>query len=241
MKSEIRPAARQHYEAALRLSPDDALAHENLGTLLVKLGQFDQALAQYQAAARQQPDDAHVPYLTAKAYLRRGEPAEAVKWLHQTLELDPNDPQALALLARLLATDEDSTRRDGPRAVALAEKANALAGQGQPFFLDVLAMTYAEAGRTPAAAQTAAQALDLAAKAGLTNLETNIRKHLEALPSGSSLPGDLHQYVGHGKIKSVKNGKGKCSLPTVGSPAPSVRRRIRKPSPPPLAAPRVPA
>jgi tetratricopeptide (TPR) repeat protein len=177
-------AARQHYEAALRLSPDDALAHENLGTLLLKLGEFDQALAQYQAAARQQPADAHVPYLVAKAYLRRGEPAEAVKSLHQALELDPNDPQALALLARLLATDEDSTRRDGTQAVALAEKANALAGQGQPFFLDVLAMAYAEAGRAPAAEQTAAQALDLAAKAGLTNLESNIRKHLQAYQAG---------------------------------------------------------
>jgi tetratricopeptide (TPR) repeat protein len=177
-------AARQHYETALRLAPDNALAHENLGTLLLKLGQFDQALGQYQAATRQQPADAHVPYLVGKAYLRRGEPDEAVKWLHQALELDPNDPQALALLARLLATDEDSTRRDGTQAVALAEKANAVAGQGQPFFLDVLAMAYAEAGRGSAAEQTAAEALDLATKAGLTNLETTIRKHLDAYKAG---------------------------------------------------------
>jgi Flp pilus assembly protein TadD len=116
--------------------------------------------------------------------LRGGRSTEAINWLRQALALDPNDPQSLALLARILATDENAKNRDGAQAVALAEKANSVAGDGQPFFLDVLAMAYAEAGRVPDAEQTATKALALASSASLTNLMTGIREHLRTYQAG---------------------------------------------------------
>jgi tetratricopeptide (TPR) repeat protein len=172
--------ALAHYQAALELAPDLATPHENLGTFLLKLGQFDHALREYDLAARLAPGDPRPAYLTGKACLRHGQAAEAIAHLHQALELDPGDLQSLALLARILATDDQAANRDGRQAVTLAEKANTLAGGGQPFFLDVLAMTYAEAGRFAEARVAAGKALELATGNRLTNLAAGIRGHLQA-------------------------------------------------------------
>ncbi len=176
--------ALAHYQAALRWNPNAALARCNFGTLLVKLGRLDEAMWQYQEAARLQPANPHPCYLMGKAWLRQGRSAEAISQFRHALELDPDDFQSLAFLARILATDEDPRQRDGQAAVALAEKANTLAGGTQPFILDILAMAYAEAGRFHEAQQTAGQALDLAAAATLPDLAAGIRRHLQLYQSG---------------------------------------------------------
>jgi len=173
-----------HYQAALRLNPNAAFAHCNFGTLLAKLGRFDEALRQYQEAAWLQPADPHPYYLMGKAWLRRGQSAEAISRFRHALELAPNDLPSLAFLARILATDENPGHRDGPAAVALAEKANALADGTQPLILDVLAMAYAEAGRFHEAQQTAGTALELAAAAKLPEMVTGIRQHLQLYQAG---------------------------------------------------------
>jgi len=172
------------YQAAIKLAPEAATPRENLGTLLLKLGQFDNALQQYREAARLAPADPRPSYLAAKAYLRSGQTPEAIAQLHHALDLDAEDLQSLALLARILSTDANPTNRDGGQAVVLAEKANALAGAGQPFILDVLAMAYAEAGRFPEAQAAANKALDLATANTLTNLAAGIRKHWQLFQSG---------------------------------------------------------
>ena len=176
--------ALAHYQAALRLNPNAALARCNFGTLLVKLGRLDEAMRQYQEAARLQPANPHPYYLMGKAWLRQGRSAEASRQFRHALELAPDDFESLAFLARMLATDEDPRQRDGPAAVALAEKANTLAGGSQPFILDILAMAYAEAGRFHEAQQTAGQALDLAAAAKLPDMAAGIRRHLQLYQSG---------------------------------------------------------
>jgi Tfp pilus assembly protein PilF len=172
--------ALAHYQAALALAPDLATTHENLGTCLLKLGQFEHALREYGQAARLAPGDPRPAYLTGKACLRHGQTSEAIAHLHQALELDGDDVQSLALLARILATADQAGNRDGGRAVTLAEKVNTLAGGGQPFFLDVLAAAYAEAGRFPEAQAAAGKALALATTNNLTNLAASIRGHLQA-------------------------------------------------------------
>jgi len=173
-----------HYQAALRLHPNAALAHCNFGTLLVKLGRVDEALRQYQEAARLQPGNPHPYYLMGKAWRQRGQSAEAISQFRHALELAPDDFPSLALLARLLATDADPGQRDGPAAVALAEKANTLTGGTQPLLLDVLAMAYAETGRFQEAQQTASRALELAAAAKLPDMVAGIRQHLQLYQAG---------------------------------------------------------
>ena len=50
------------YRQAIRLKPDYAEAHSNLGNALRAMGQLDEAIAAYRQAIRLQPDlaDAHV-------------------------------------------------------------------------------------------------------------------------------------------------------------------------------------
>jgi len=52
-----RPAAAvPHYEAVLRMRPDDAAAHHNLGSALFELGRLGEAARHYESALRLAPD-----------------------------------------------------------------------------------------------------------------------------------------------------------------------------------------
>ncbi|MEI7936188.1 MAG: tetratricopeptide repeat protein, partial [Verrucomicrobiota bacterium] len=48
--------AIRHYQLAIRLKPDHAAAHNNLGVALGKKGQTDEAIRQFQEALRLKPD-----------------------------------------------------------------------------------------------------------------------------------------------------------------------------------------
>jgi tetratricopeptide (TPR) repeat protein len=178
------PEAVAQYGAAINLAPAEPLAHENLGSLLLKLGRFDEAMQQYQQAESLQPNDPRVFFLIGKACLRHGQSTEAAAQFRHALELDTNDLQSLTFLARILASDANPRNRDGAAAVALAEKANTLASGAQPYILDVLAMTYAEAGRFADAQATATKALELAKAASLSNMAASIQVHLQSFQAG---------------------------------------------------------
>jgi Tfp pilus assembly protein PilF len=176
--------AQAEYETAIALAPAQAQAHENLGALLLDAGHFSEAMDQYAQAVTLAPTDSHAFYLMGKAWLRQGQAAQAAASFRQALRCNGDDVQALAFLARILASDESSTNRDGSSAVVLAEKANTLTGGGQPFILDILAMSYAEAGRMAEAQSTAAKALNLAQAAKLPALAEGIREHLRSFQNG---------------------------------------------------------
>jgi Tfp pilus assembly protein PilF len=176
-------AALAHFLEARRLKPGAPLIHANYGSMLVKLGRFDEAVAEFTEAARLSPSDPRPLYLWGKALLRQGHSAEARARLQQALAADSNHVPALVFLARLLATDADASLRNGPQAVVLAERANTLTGGEAPAVLDVLAMTYAEAGNFEAARATARKALNQAAAAGETNVVGELRERLELFES----------------------------------------------------------
>jgi tetratricopeptide (TPR) repeat protein len=48
--------AIEHYEQALRIKPDYAEAHNNLGVALMELGRTQDAIAQYEQALRINPN-----------------------------------------------------------------------------------------------------------------------------------------------------------------------------------------
>jgi tetratricopeptide (TPR) repeat protein len=48
--------AEKEYKEALRINPDDALAHYNLGVLLYELKRYDEAEKEYREALRINPD-----------------------------------------------------------------------------------------------------------------------------------------------------------------------------------------
>jgi cytochrome c-type biogenesis protein CcmH/NrfG len=126
---------------------------------------------QYEQALRLDPGDPRPFYLMGRALLKEGRSVEAIDKFHQLLRRNPNDLPTLLFLARTFASDNNPEIRNGAEAVTLAEKANDLTGGEQPFVLDTLAISYAEAGRFPDARQIEQRAIQLAQAAGLE--ETN--------------------------------------------------------------------
>ena len=73
------------YQEALRLKPDYAEAHNNLGIALQDQGQLAEAVAQYQEALRLKPDYAEAHWNRALAWLlagdfKRGWPEYEWRW-----------------------------------------------------------------------------------------------------------------------------------------------------------------
>ena len=105
------PGAAAEFEAALRIRPDYAEAHYNLGKMLAQIpGRLAEAIAEYQAALRDRPDYspalhytyAHVSLGNALARVP-GRMPEAIAQYEQALKLDPNVAEAHYDLGTALA------------------------------------------------------------------------------------------------------------------------------------------
>lgn len=94
----------------------------------------------------------------------------AIADYEQALTLNPNLAPALNSLAWDLATMSSAERRDGRRAVELAERALTL-NEREPGFLDTLAAAYAEAGRFTDAVRSQEKGIELLRQAGTVSAE----------------------------------------------------------------------
>lgn len=93
------PEAIAHLQAALRINPDSASAHSDLGTALAKSGRVAEAIPEYQAALRLNPDSAIVHNNFANALQEMGRVPEAVTEYQLALRLNPDYPDARKNLA----------------------------------------------------------------------------------------------------------------------------------------------
>lgn len=162
--------AYREYILAANIKPNLPAAHYNLGRALAALGRFDEALGQLNEAARLDPNYPWPHFEMAKILLGQGRDAEAIDQCREALRIAPRDIQILTLTAHVLAAEENPTLRDGKTALALALRASALSG-GEPQVLDVLGMALAETADFTNAQMVAANAIQLAAAAGKTDLQ----------------------------------------------------------------------
>ena len=95
-------AAIASYRHAIRLNPDAAEAHNNLGCLLRAAGDRDSALACFRQAARLCPDIAGVHRNLGDALAAAGNHDEALTAYARAIALDPGDAPAHAGLGRTL-------------------------------------------------------------------------------------------------------------------------------------------
>jgi tetratricopeptide (TPR) repeat protein len=92
-----------HFEAALRILPDDPEANNNLGTCLMNTGRYDEAAAHFQAALQKKPSFTDARFNLGLDYMRAGRTADAIHEFEATIGLNPAHQQAQNTLGVLLA------------------------------------------------------------------------------------------------------------------------------------------
>ena len=96
-----RPSANS--EKAIRLRPDHADAHYNLGNALARQGHADEAIRQFQEALRLKPDNADAHNNLGLALARQGQTDEAIRQFQEALRLNPGHVDAHLNLGNALA------------------------------------------------------------------------------------------------------------------------------------------
>lgn len=95
--------AKQHYEAAIAIAPDDISVQNNYGRFLCERRQFERGLSYLQQAANNMLNDRSWIALTntARCHLGLGQRPQAVTLLKQALELNTQYPAALLEMQRI--------------------------------------------------------------------------------------------------------------------------------------------
>lgn len=134
-----------YYQAALRLRPDFAQAHNNLGTLYLEQGRAAQAIQSYREAVRLDPRNAQAFYNLGTAYGRQGMAREALAAYDDALRIRPDYPRVHVARGNLLA--ESGSTVEAENAYRAAIEADPTSGDA---FL-ALASLLAETGDREAA------------------------------------------------------------------------------------------
>ena len=166
--------AMAHYQKAITVHPDHFLARYSLGHALLEKGELDSAIQVCRSALLLRPWDADCQTTLAIALEEKGNPAEAIQHYQNALEFAPQSISTLTNLAWLLATSQDASLRDGPKAVELAKQADRLVGGTNTLVLRTLAAAYAENGEFANAIRTAQSAMQLARMHGEDSLTTDL-------------------------------------------------------------------
>ncbi len=166
--------AMAHYQKAITVHPDHFLARYSLGHALLEKGELDSAIQVCRSALLLRPWDADCQTTLAIALEEKGNPAEAIQHYQNALEFAPQSISTLTNLAWLLATSQDASLRDGPKAVELAKQADRLVGGTNTLVLRTLAAAYAENGEFANAVRTAQSAMQLARMHGEDSLTTDL-------------------------------------------------------------------
>ena len=172
-------AAIEQFNEVLRLQPNHAPAWLQLGRARASQGKLAEALEAFSAALRIKPDDAAAHYHLAAALASQPKTKAAIQHYREALKALPDFPEALNNLAWILAANADPQLRNGPEAIALAERACKLTEYKQPLMIGTLAAAYAEAGRFADAVTTAEQAKTLAEQTNQMELAAKNRVLLE--------------------------------------------------------------
>jgi len=93
-----------HLEAALKIDPRSASAHNDLGTALMSQNRLAEALAHLQRAAALAPRDETIAFNLGNAFARASRPSEAAAAYSRALAINPDFPDAQVNLGTLLFT-----------------------------------------------------------------------------------------------------------------------------------------
>jgi tetratricopeptide (TPR) repeat protein len=180
------------WEHALAVTPDNQTAHQNLAAALWSKGRTAEANKHSRAAAiaharttlRDYPFDVATHNDLGVLLVQNGDVRAGIEQWEVSLQLNPDDGNALNNLAWVLATYPADAIRDGKRAVELAAKATTLPGGGAPIVLRTLAAAYAEVRDFSKAINTAKRAVERAAATKNTSLAETLRHEVSLYETG---------------------------------------------------------
>jgi tetratricopeptide (TPR) repeat protein len=140
-------------------------------------------------------DSSYAPayYNLGNVLFEKGEINEAIAEYQAALKAQPNNVMLQNNLAHAiwtLATSPDASQRNGTAAVEFAQTADQLAGGNNPVILRVLAASYAESGRFPAAIETSKRALALATGQQNSALVNVLQQEISLYQAGSAVRAD---------------------------------------------------
>ena len=98
-KQGLLREAIDQYRRSLAIEPGQAAAKRNLGIMLVKTGDYPNAIKNLEAAAEQLPADFDTNYYLGEACRAEGRFGDAIYRYQQSLRARSNDPRALKALA----------------------------------------------------------------------------------------------------------------------------------------------
>jgi serine/threonine-protein kinase len=150
----------------------------------MKKSRVDEAISSFEKALEADPTYGPAHTALGSAYHRKGFLKESIEHFEKSLALQPRVPTICNNLAWMLATCSDPSLRNGPRALALAQKANRLSTGSNPVFLRALAAAYAENGRFSEAAETAERALQVSNKAARREITQALQNERDLYRAG---------------------------------------------------------
>jgi protein O-mannosyl-transferase len=119
-----------HFERALAIKPDYALARLRRCLILQKLGRMDEAKSEYLAVLRERPNDPQAEYGLGLLYVNAKQPLEAIKHLEIALQSQPDDEGTLLQMG-----DAQAHAGHEPEAIACYEKVIAMfPDHADPYF-----------------------------------------------------------------------------------------------------------
>jgi len=178
--------AIRHFERALLIDSSQAPVHSSLGVALLETGRVQESLSHLETAITLDPNNADAHYNLGNTLLQMGRASEAVAQYKRTLELNPDDTESMNNMAWILATCSEALFRDGTKAIALAERADALTSKASPVISATLAAAYAESGRFADAVKMAQRALQLALNEGNNARAESIQSQIATYESGAA-------------------------------------------------------
>jgi tetratricopeptide (TPR) repeat protein len=175
------------WEHALAVTSNNQTADQNLAAALWTKGRIAESHQHLRASAisharttlKDFPFDVPTHNDLGILLVQSGDVRAGIEQWEISLQIDPDDGNALNNLAWVLATYPVDAIRDGKRAVELAAKATTLPGGDVPIVLRTLAAAYAESGDFSKAIDTAQRAIDLSTTQNNTSLLATLRHEIE--------------------------------------------------------------
>lgn len=152
------------YRMTLRITPYEPYSRSSLAAIYIQQGRLKDAETIFREYLARRPDEFQANLSLAGLLAQEGRERDYIEQLQRTVVIRNDVPDVLNNLAWELSTSPDTTLRDGPQAVQLAQRACELTHYQVTVYIGTLAAAYAQAGDFDAAITTAQRAIATAEK-----------------------------------------------------------------------------